>query len=127
MNNQNAFERILRSLYDAMLDETRWPTNGLGQERSFGVIGRNLLRNAIDSGGSAAGRSRVGRLRESGHRESDGGERRRGRRPAGFCHEQTPVLTEQFSGMERDAFHILYLSDKIPETVFHGHAVKAVV
>ena len=40
----------------------------------------------------AAGRSRVDRLQESWHRESDGDERRRGRRPAGFCQEQTLVL-----------------------------------
>ena len=25
MNNQDAFERILASLYDAILDDTRWP------------------------------------------------------------------------------------------------------
>ena len=51
---------------------------------------------------------------------------RRDRRPAGFCQEQTPVLTEQFSSMQRDAFHVLYLSYKIPEAVFHGQAVKTV-
>ena len=28
--------------------------------------------------------------------------------------------------MERDAFHGLYLSDKIPEAVFHGQPVKTV-
>ena len=28
--------------------------------------------------------------------------------------------------MERDAFHVSYLSDKIPEVVFHGQAVKTV-
>ena len=28
--------------------------------------------------------------------------------------------------MERDAFHVSYLSDKIPEAVFHGQAVKTV-
>ena len=50
--------------------------------------------------------------------------RRRGRRPAGFCQEQTLVLTEQFSSMKRDAFHVSYLSNKIPEAVFHGQAVK---
>ena len=60
------------------------------------------------------------------HRKSDGGERRRGQRPAGFCQEQTPVLTEQFSSMECDAFHVSYLSDKTPEAVFHGQAVKTV-
>ena len=52
--------------------------------------------------------------------------RHRGRKPAGFCQEQTLVMTEQFSSMERDAFHVPYLSDKIPEAVFHGQAVKTV-
>ena len=52
--------------------------------------------------------------------------RRRGRRPAGFCQEQTLVLTEQFSSMERDTFHVPYLSDKTPEALFHGQAVKTV-
>ena len=61
-----------------------------------------------------------------GHRESDGGERRRDRRPVGFCQEQTLVLTEQFSSMEHDAFHGSYLSDKIPEAVFHGQTVRTV-
>ena len=28
--------------------------------------------------------------------------------------------------MERDAFHVSYLSDKIPEDVLHGQAVKTV-
>ena len=28
--------------------------------------------------------------------------------------------------MERDAFHVSYLSDKIPETVFYGQPVKTV-
>ena len=28
--------------------------------------------------------------------------------------------------MEHDAFHVAYLSDKIPEAVFHGQAVKTV-
>ena len=65
-------------------------------------------------------------LRESGKRESDGGERHRGRRPAGFCQEQTLVMIEQFSSRERNAFHGSYLSDKIPEAVFHGQPVKTV-
>ena len=51
---------------------------------------------------------------------------RRGRRPAGFCKEQTPVMIEQFRSMERDAFHLPYLSDKTPEAAFHGPAVKTV-
>ena len=52
--------------------------------------------------------------------------RRRGRRAAGFCQEQTFVMIEQFSRMERNAFHVSYLSDKIPKSVFHGRAVKTV-
>ena len=35
-------------------------------------------------------------------------------------------MIEQFSSMERNAFHVSYLSDKIPEAVFHGQAVKTV-
>ena len=35
-------------------------------------------------------------------------------------------MIEQFSSMERDAFHGLYLSDKISEAVFHSQAVKTV-
>ena len=52
--------------------------------------------------------------------------RRRGRRSAGFCQEQTLVMAEQFSSRERNAFHVSYLSDKTPEAVFHGQAVKTV-
>ena len=44
--------------------------------------------------------------------------RRRGRRPAGFCQEQTLVLTEQFSSMKRNEFNIPYLSDKILKPCF---------
>ena len=35
-------------------------------------------------------------------------------------------MSEQFSSMERNAFHVSYVSDKIPEAVFHGQAVKTV-
>ena len=35
-------------------------------------------------------------------------------------------MIEQFSSMERDAFHLLYLSDKMPKSVFHGQAVKTI-
>ncbi len=37
-----------------------------------------------------------------------------------------PGRFKQLSSMERDAFHVSYLSDKIPEAVFHGQAVKTV-
>ena len=63
---------------------------------------------------------------KAGIAKSDGGERRRDRRPAGFCQEQTLVLTEQFSSMERDRFHSPYLSDKMPEAVFYGQGMKTV-
>ena len=52
--------------------------------------------------------------------------RRRGRKPAWVCQEQTLVMTGQFSSRERNAFHGSYLSDKTPEAVFHGQAVKTV-
>ena len=35
-------------------------------------------------------------------------------------------MTEQFSCMECDVFHIPYLSDKILEAVFHGQTVNTV-
>ena len=63
---------------------------------------------------------------KAGFANQTGARRRRGRRPAGFCQEQTPVMIEQFCGMERDVFHIPYLLDKIPKSVFHSQAVKTV-
>ena len=35
-------------------------------------------------------------------------------------------MTEQFSSMKCDAFHIPYLLDKLLEAPFHGQAVKTV-
>ena len=35
-------------------------------------------------------------------------------------------MIEQLCGMERNAFHVSYLSYKIPEDAFHGQAVKTV-
>ena len=35
-------------------------------------------------------------------------------------------MIEQFSSMERDAFHVPYLSDKTPEALFHGQPAKTV-
>ena len=35
-------------------------------------------------------------------------------------------MTEQFSNMEHNAFHVPHLSDTIPEAAFHGQAVKTV-
>ena len=35
-------------------------------------------------------------------------------------------MIEQCSSMEHDAFHIPYLSNKMPEPIFHGQAVKTV-
>ena len=39
---------------------------------------------------------------------------------------QTPVMTEQFSSMECNEFHVSYLLDKLSKAVFHGQAVKTV-
>ena len=51
-------------------------------------------------GAPPQGRFLVGRLRGRWHRGSGWGGRRRGRRPARFCQEQTPVLAEQFSSID---------------------------
>ncbi len=69
---------------------------------------------------ASVGFEKTGIANQTGARDS------RGQRPAWFCQEQTLVMTGQFSIMERNAFHISYLSDKIPEAVFHGQAVRTV-
>ena len=43
MNSQDAFERILRSLYDAMLDETRWPATSALIDEACGITGNGLM------------------------------------------------------------------------------------
>ena len=43
MNNQDAFERILASLYDAMLDETRWPATSALIDEACGTTGNGLM------------------------------------------------------------------------------------
>ena len=43
MNNQDAFERILASLYDAMLDETRWPATSALIDEASGITGNGLM------------------------------------------------------------------------------------
>ena len=43
MNNQDAFERILASLYDAMLDETRWPATSALIDEACGLTGNGLM------------------------------------------------------------------------------------
>ena len=43
MNNQDAFERILESLYDAMLDETRWPATSALIDEACGITGNGLM------------------------------------------------------------------------------------
>ena len=43
MNNQDAFERILASLYDAMLDETRWPATSALIDEACGLTGNSLM------------------------------------------------------------------------------------
>ena len=43
MSDQDAFERILASLYDTMLDYTHWPTTSLLIDEACGLAGNNLL------------------------------------------------------------------------------------
>ena len=43
MNNPDAFERILASLYDAMLDETRWPATSALIDAACGLTGNGLM------------------------------------------------------------------------------------
>ena len=43
MSDQDAFERILRSLYDAMLDDTRWLATSALIDEACGITGNALL------------------------------------------------------------------------------------
>ena len=43
MSEQHAFERILASLYDAMLDETRWPATSALIDEACGLTGNGLM------------------------------------------------------------------------------------
>ena len=43
MKNPDAFERILASLYDAMLDDTRWPATSALIDEACGLTGNALL------------------------------------------------------------------------------------
>ena len=43
MSGQNAFERILASLYDAMLDETLWPATSALIDEACGLTGNGLM------------------------------------------------------------------------------------
>ena len=43
MNNQDAFERSLASLYDARLDETRWPATSALIDEACGITGNGLM------------------------------------------------------------------------------------
>ena len=43
MSHQDAFERILASLYDAMLDETRWPGTSALIDEACGLTGNGLM------------------------------------------------------------------------------------
>ena len=43
MNHPDAFERILRSLHDAMLDETRWPATSALIDAACGLTGNGLM------------------------------------------------------------------------------------
>ena len=43
MSEPAAFARVLASLYDAMLDETRWPATSALIDEACGVVGNALL------------------------------------------------------------------------------------
>ncbi len=43
MSERNAFERILASLYDAMLDDTRWPATSVLIDEACGIVGNAVL------------------------------------------------------------------------------------
>ena len=43
MSDPRAFERVLASLYDAMLDETHWPATSALIDEACGVVGNALL------------------------------------------------------------------------------------
>ena len=43
MSDQDAFERILAALYDAMLDDTHWPTTAALIDEACGMQGNSLL------------------------------------------------------------------------------------
>ena len=43
MGDQDAFERILTSLHDAMLDETRWPDTSALTDEACGLTGHDLI------------------------------------------------------------------------------------
>ena len=43
MSNQDAYERILASLYDAMLDDTHWPATSALIDEACGLTGNALL------------------------------------------------------------------------------------
>ena len=43
MSDQDAFERILASLYDAMLDDAEWPATSALIDEACGTVGNALL------------------------------------------------------------------------------------
>ena len=45
MSQLDAFERILASLYDAMLDDSRWPATSALIDEACGILGNGLLIN----------------------------------------------------------------------------------
>ena len=43
MSNQDAFERILASLYAAMLDDRHWPATSALIDEACGIVGNTLM------------------------------------------------------------------------------------
>ena len=69
---------------------------------------------------ASVGFEKTGIANQTGARDVGVGDRQ------GSVRNKRLVMTEQFSSMECDAFHVAYLSDTILEAVFHGQAVKTV-
>ena len=61
MNNPDAFERILASLYEAMLDDAHWPATSAMIGEACGITGNALLLRA---------RREEGRRQLGGHVEA---------------------------------------------------------
>ena len=43
MSDQDTFERILAALYDAMLDDARWPAASALIDEACGITGNDLM------------------------------------------------------------------------------------
>ena len=47
MSDQDAFERVLASLHEAMLDDTQWPATSALIDEACGILGSALRRTLL--------------------------------------------------------------------------------